>query len=61
MPIARTFSVLGVAKIILVLRLGQPHPHQFAFPDLAALGFEAVALAVSGTTIGKKKFVTTHV
>ena len=57
MPGARTFSVLGVAEVILVLRLGQPDPHEFPFPGLAALGFKAVTLAVSGTTIGKKKFL----
>ena len=57
MPVARTLSVLGVAKVVLVLRLGQPRPHQFPFPGLAALRFKAVTLAVSGATIEKKKFL----
>ena len=57
MPIARTLGVLGVAEVVLVLRLGQPCPHQLAFPGLAALGFKTVTLAVSGATIGKKKFL----
>jgi hypothetical protein len=57
LPVARTLGVLGVAEVVLVLRLGQPGPHEFPFPGFTALRFKAVALRVSGTTIGKKKFL----
>jgi hypothetical protein len=57
LPGADPLGVLGVAKIILVLRLGQPGPHPFPFPGLAALDFGAVALALPVPVIGKKKFL----
>jgi hypothetical protein len=57
LPVAGTLGVLVVPEIILVLRLGQPSPHELAFPGLAAVGFEAIALALSTPVIGKKKFV----
>ena len=57
LPIAGSLGVLVVPEIILVLRLGQPSPHELAFPGLAAVGFEAIALALSTPVIGKKKFL----
>jgi|SRR5580658_3979643 len=57
LPVAGSLGVLVVPEIILVLRLGQPCPHELALPGLAAVGFEAIALALSTPVIGKKKFV----
>ena len=57
LPVAGALGVLVVPKIILVLRLGQPSPHELAFPGLAAVGLEAIALALSTPVIGKKKFL----
>src|SRR5450631_3258665 len=57
LPIAGALGVLVVPEIILVLRLGQPSPHEFAVPGLAAVGFEAIAPALSTPVIGKKKFL----
>ena len=57
LPVAGALGVLIVPEIILVLRLGQPSPHELAFPGLAAVGFEAIALALSTPVIGKKKFL----
>ena len=57
LPVTRTLGVFGIAEVVLVLRPSQPSPHELAFPGLAALGFKAVALAMSSATIGKKKFL----
>jgi len=57
LPVAGSLGVLVIPEIILVLRFGQPSPHEFAFPGLAAFGFEAIALALSTPVIGKKKFL----
>ena len=57
LPVARTLGVLVIAEVVLVLRLGQPSPHELAFPGLAALGLKTVTLPMSSTTIGKKKFL----
>ena len=57
LPIAGSFGVLVVPEIILVLRLGQPSPHELAFPGLAAVGLEAITLALSTPAIGKKKLL----
>ena len=57
LPVAGALGVLVVPEIILVLRLGQPSPHELTFPGLAAVGFEAIALALSTPVIGKKKFL----
>jgi hypothetical protein len=55
LPIADPLGVLGVAEVILVLSFSQPSPHEFPLSGLAALGFEAVARALSAPVIGKKK------
>ena len=57
LPVAGSLGVLVVPEIILVLRLGQPRPHEFAFSGLAAVGLEAIALTLSTPVIGKKKFL----
>jgi hypothetical protein len=57
LPVAGSLGVLGVTEVILVLRLGQPSAHQFPLSGLAALGFEAIALALVAPVIGKKKFL----
>ena len=57
LPVTGSLGVLVVPEIILVLRLGQPRPHELALTGLAALGFEAIALALSTPVIGKKKFL----
>src|SRR5271154_6928130 len=57
LPVAGSLGVHVIPKIILVLRLGQPSPHELAFPGLAAVGLEAIALALSTPVIGKKKFL----
>ena len=57
LPVAGSLGVLVIPEIILVLRLGQPSPHELAFPGLAAVGLEAIALALSTPAIGKKKFL----
>src|SRR5208283_4267362 len=57
LPVAGSLGVVVIPEIILVLRLGQPSPHELAFPGLAAVGFEAIALALSTPVIGKKKFL----
>jgi len=57
LPVAGSLGVLGVPEIILVLRLGQPTTHELAFPGLAAVVLEAIALALSTPIIGKKKFI----
>jgi hypothetical protein len=57
LPVAGSLGVLVIPEIILVLRLGQPSSHEFAFPAYAAVGFEAIALALSTSVIGKKKFL----
>ena len=57
LPVAGSLGVLVVPKIILVFRLGKPSPHELAFPGLAAVGFEAIALALSTPVIGKKKLL----
>ena len=57
LPVAGSLGVLVIPEIILVLRLGQPRPHELAFSGLAAVGFEAIALALSTPVIGKKKFL----
>ncbi len=57
LPVAGSLGVLVVSEIILVLQLGQPSPHELAFPGLAAVGLEAITLALSTPVIGKKKFL----
>jgi len=57
LPVAGSLGVPVIPEIILVFRLGQPSPHEFAFPGLAAVGFEAIALALSTPVIGKKEFL----
>ncbi|MGD0905869.1 MAG: hypothetical protein ABR924_23505, partial [Terracidiphilus sp.] len=57
LPVAGSLGVDLIPEIILVLGLGQPSPHKLAFPGLAALGFEAITLALSTPVIGKKKFL----
>src|SRR5271167_4452691 len=57
LPVAGSLGVPVIPEIILVLRLGQPSPHELALPGLAAVGFEAIALALSTPVIGKKKFL----
>ena len=57
LPVAGSLGVHVIPEIILVLRLGQPSPHELAFPGLAAIGLEAIALALSTPVIGKKKFL----
>jgi hypothetical protein len=57
LPVAGALGVLVVPEIILVLRLGQPSPHELTFPGLAAVVFEAIALALSTPIVGKKKFL----
>ena len=55
LPVAGSFGIRLIPEIILVLRLGQPRPLQRAFPGLAAVRLEAIALACSTPVIGKKK------
>jgi hypothetical protein len=57
LPVAGALGVLVVPEMILVLRLGQPSPHELTFPGLAAVGFEAIAMALSTPIVGKKKFL----
>ena len=57
LPVAGALGVLVVPEIILVLRLGQPSPHDLTFPGLAAVVFEAITLALSTPIVGKKKFL----
>jgi hypothetical protein len=57
LPVPHALGVLGVPEIISVLRLGQPGPLQGALPGLAALRFEAIALALGGAAVGKKKLL----
>ncbi len=57
LPVAGSLGVLLIPEIILVLRFGQPGPHELAFPGLATVGFEAITLALSTPVIGKKKFI----
>jgi hypothetical protein len=57
LPVAGALGVLVVPEIILVLRLGQPSPHEIALPGLAAVGLEAITLVLSTPVIGKKKFL----
>ena len=57
LPVADPLGILGVTEVILVLRLGQPSPHELPFSGLAALGFGTVALAPAAPVIGKKKFL----
>ena len=57
LPVAGSLGVVVIPEIILVLRPGQPCPHELALPSLAAVGFEAVALALSTPVVGKKKFL----
>ena len=57
LPVADALGILGVTKITLVLRFGQPSPHELPLSDLAALGLEAIALALVAPVIGKKKFL----
>jgi hypothetical protein len=54
LPVADSLGILGVPKVVLVLRFGQPSPHQFALSDLAALGFEAIALSLTTPVIREK-------
>jgi hypothetical protein len=44
LPVAHPLSVLLVAEVISVLRLGQPRLLCLAFPGFAAFGFSAIAL-----------------
>src|SRR5208283_3935921 len=57
LPVAGSLGVPVIPEIILVLRLGQPSPLKLAFPGLAAVGFEAIALALANPKIGKKQFL----
>jgi len=57
LPRTNPLGILGVAEIIPVLRLGQPGPLKLTLSGLAALRFEAKALPLSATAIGKKKFI----
>ncbi len=58
LPVADPLGILGIAEVVLVLRLGQPGCHELALAGLAALGFEAVALTRATPIIEKKKFLT---
>jgi len=55
LPAADSLGILGVPEVVLVLRFSQPSPHEFALSDLAALRFEAIALALAAPVIGKKQ------
>jgi hypothetical protein len=57
LPVADSLGILGVPEVVLVLRFDQPSPHEFALSDLAALGFEAIALSLAAPVIGKKKLL----
>jgi hypothetical protein len=57
LPVTNPLGVLGVPEVLLVLGLGQPSPLELAFPGLAAVGFEAIALALANPIIGKKQFL----
>jgi hypothetical protein len=57
LPVTGSLRVLIVPEIILVFRLGQPSPLKLAFPGLTAVGFEAIALALSTPVIEKKKLL----
>jgi hypothetical protein len=57
LPVAGSLGVPVIPEIVLVLRLGQPSPHELALPGLAAVGFEAIGLALSTPVIGKEKFL----
>ena len=49
---------IGSRNVLKLERKGfQPSPHELALPGLAAVGFEAIALALSTPVIGKKKFL----
>src|SRR5207237_1263853 len=57
LPGADSLRVLFISKIILILRLGQPGPHELALSGLAALGLEAITLALVAPVIGKRTFL----
>jgi hypothetical protein len=57
LPVADPLGILGVPEVVLVLRFGQPSPHEFALSDLAAFGFEAIALSLAAPVIGKKQLL----
>jgi len=57
LPVAHSLGILGVPEVVLVLRFGQPSPHEFALSGLAALGFEAIALSPAAPIIGKEKLL----
>src|SRR5271169_4277775 len=55
LPVTNPLGVLGVPEVLLVLGLGQPSPLELAFPGLAAVGFEAISLALANPIIGKEQ------
>jgi hypothetical protein len=57
LPVADSLGILGVPEVVLVLRFDQPSPHEFALSDLAALGFETIALSLAAPVIGNKKLL----
>jgi hypothetical protein len=57
LPVADSLGILGIPEVVLVLRFGQPSPHEFALSGLAASGFGAIALSLAVPVIGKKKLL----
>jgi hypothetical protein len=57
LPVPDFLGVGGIPEVILVLRLGQPSPLKLALSGLAAVGFEAITLAMASPAVGKKEFL----
>jgi hypothetical protein len=55
LPVPDFLSVLGIAEVILVLRLSQPSPLKRTLSSFAAVGSEAVTLAMAGPAIRNKE------
>src|SRR6266446_1820854 len=57
LPVADPLGVLLIPEIILVLRFSQPGSLRLSLAGFSAIGFQAIALALSVSIIGKKKFL----
>lgn len=57
LPVANPLGILVIPEVILVLRFGQPGSLRLALASSTASSLLAIALALSVSIIGKKKFL----
>jgi hypothetical protein len=57
LPVPHALGIRGITEVISVLRFGQPSALHGVLPGFAALRFEAIALTLRSTGVGKKELL----